>query len=208
MPPLLDQFLPGTKNPLHETQGKPAPVSLIAAGQSLGVRNWLGRGALVTVASPGPATVQFNHCSPADSPAHSRPALLPRFHRLGGSLEPALGATLPVRGLSRSIVAGQYTQDLPLCQLSRVGRCGARQSGASALSFPHQRSLPDSGRGALRPCPPWDLLSLATLAVFTAVHRPNSLWKELGCRKIFLLTPPRWGTIMIERILVLSIWKA
>ena len=88
MPPLLDRPLPGTKNPLHETQGKPAPVSLIAASQSGGLRHWLGRRALITVASPGPATVQFLHCSPADSPAHSRPALLPRFHRSGALWNP------------------------------------------------------------------------------------------------------------------------
>lgn len=148
MPPLLDRLLPGTKNPLHETQGKPAPVSLIAAGQSLGVRNWLGRGALITVASPEPATMRCNHSSPADSPAHSRPALLPRFHRSGALWNPLWAllfrfAVFRVRLLRRSI---RGLSEGVKCLLVRIA---AHIWGGNGLG-----GLPTHKGGPERPDPP------------------------------------------------------
>ena len=183
MPPSLDRCWP-QKNPLHETQGMPAPVSLIAASQSEGTSSlaWPQRPDNGGVSG---TCYYVNHCSPADSPAHSRPALLPRFHlsfnyvaQLRSSTTVHRPTPRPIhvlrccpvstfRGLSgtrfgryssgsRSFAFGccgaVYAGSAAMSTF-QGGRCGARQSGVSAQSSHHERSLPDPGRRGAQAMP-------------------------------------------------------
>lgn len=125
MPPLLDRSRPKAKNPLHETQGKPAPVSLIAASQSRGTSLliWPQRPDNGGVSGTGYCAVQLRFTGRLPGPFTSC-AVAP-FPPFGGSLEPALGATLPVRGLSRSVVAAQYMRFERRCQMPPRAECSA-----------------------------------------------------------------------------------
>ena len=212
MPPLLDRFLPGTKNPLHETQGKPAPVSLIAASQFWDLRHWLGRGALITVASPGPATVWSVLCGilpltlfPAVTVHRPTPRPIHALRSCPISTVPGLSGTRFGRysSGSRSFAFGccerVYAGSVAM-SIFQGRKMRGRPKWRIRPFFPLTNSYCQiQSAGAIKPCPLLALLSSATLAVFTAVHRSNFLQKELGCRRAIRAIASRSGRQNIPR---------